>query len=809
MNRLKHLKICCLLLCSFFCSQLILSQTKIAELTFETTGGYTTNVLEHTNTNSIYFIRTDGSNISPNATYSNLQGNYFFGAQNVDDEPDGTRITPQVLTFDDINISGYTNLEFRVHLAEASDGSGEHWDENFFDNDYVRFRYDIDNTGSFNNLLWVEAVPNFFGNQEPRIDTDFDGEGDGIEITSAFTQFTQPIIGTGFLLDIQIAIDLDKQYEDIAIDNIEIWGIGGGVCSTITTWNGANWDNGNPNIAINAVVDADYDMTILPSFTACSLIVNNGATIIVDDSKYIEINDSITINGNIIVRPNGSVLQHDENAIVIGDASVEKMTAVLNNWYEYTYWSSPVFGETIETALSDSNSNRRYWFDASNFIDAFMETNNDNNLVPGQDDIDDDANDWQHASGTMIPGVGYAATHSEIAFTGPGNQYKYTFNGPFNNGIFNVPVVRNDTELNDLNWNFIGNPYPSAIDMDLFFSENNYDATLNPAGLLEGAVYLWSQNTQPSGTNNGNEGQNFANSDYAIINGVGQNPGGDGLTPNRYIPSGQGFFTVFSDNASSSTGNVIFNNSMRISGNNDQFFRSNNNSQFDKLSLKLISDNGLFNQLLIGYVDGATDAYDGMYYDAPRNLSTGTAAIIYSTIEDNSRKYAIQGKDPISLNENEVIAIGFKNTIEIDTQFILSIANAEGDFMNSNPIFLRDNLLNLEHDLKASNYEFTSNVGEFNNRFEIHFTNALSMNEFVSEQNQLIVSTHQQELNFSTTKHSIIANVKIFDLLGRLLYNIDFNETSASIKTKELLNSILVAKVTLDNGRIITRKIMY
>ncbi len=114
--------------------------------------------------------------------------------------------------------------------------------------------------------------------------------------------------------------------------------------------------------------------------------------------------------------------------------------------------------------------------------------------------------------------------------------------------------MRNDSELpietNDINWNLIGNPYPSAINVDLFFDENNYDVSTNPSdGTITGAVYLWSQNSLPSGTNNGNENQNFTSSDYAIINKVGatgaQDVGGDLVTPSRFIPSGQGFFVAF------------------------------------------------------------------------------------------------------------------------------------------------------------------------------------------------------------------------------------------------------------------------
>ncbi len=250
---------------------------------------------------------------------------------------------------------------------------------------------------------------------------------------------------------------------------------------------------------------------------------------------------------------------------------------------------------------------------------------------------------------------------------------------------------------------------------------------------------------------------------------------------------------------------------MRVTGSNNQFFRLDNNSQSNKLSIKLTSDNGIFNQLLVGYADGATNGYDGMYYDAPRNLSTGTAAIIYSTIEGNSRKFAIQGKNPITLNSDEVIAVGFKNTIAIDTQFTISIADLEGDFMNSNSIYLRDNLLNIEHDLTTSDYTFNSDIGEFNDRFEIYFSSTLSIDEFDSEQDQLIIIANQDDsLLLSTTNKSIISNVQIFDILGRLLYDVDYkNEATVSINKLTLQRSIVIVKVTLVDGKVLTRKVLY
>ncbi len=87
----------------------------------------------------------------------------------------------------------------------------------------------------------------------------------------------------------------------------------------------------------------------------------------------------------------------------------------MRNYYEYTYWSSPVSGETIGNGLTDSDPTRRFSFEAGNFKDSTTETNNNNASNPGQDDIDDNGDDWQFtpAATVMDPGVGYASHHEE------------------------------------------------------------------------------------------------------------------------------------------------------------------------------------------------------------------------------------------------------------------------------------------------------------------------------------------------------------------------------------------------------------
>ncbi|MCK5028233.1 MAG: T9SS type A sorting domain-containing protein [Bacteroidales bacterium] len=200
------------------------SQSPVYTLDFESAGGYTTTITELSDNSADYFIRSDGSNIGSWVEFTNMQGSWFFGAMDIDgDQP----TLPVELNIDDIDITGITSLGFSIMMAEDDDGTNQDWD----DADYVHIQYDIDNSGTFTDLIWIsgiDGVETF--NNEPSVDADFDGFGDGaIFVTSDFKSFTNAIAGTGTTIDIKIIFNLDSGDEDIAIDDIKILDLSGDV----------------------------------------------------------------------------------------------------------------------------------------------------------------------------------------------------------------------------------------------------------------------------------------------------------------------------------------------------------------------------------------------------------------------------------------------------------------------------------------------------------------------------------------------------------------------------------------------------
>jgi hypothetical protein len=572
-----------------------------------------------------------------------------------------------------------------------------------------------------------------------------------------------------------------------------------GPCGSIIIWNGT-W-SGQPNLTTEVIFESDYN-TSSGSIQACSITVDSGATITISNNSYIEIENNATINGDLIIETNGNFVQNGVGSLAgtfTGTATLNKTTPVKSEWYYYTYWSSPVIGETIGNVFPNVLFDWRYSFNAANFVDT------------DGDDIDDYGNDWQIAAAgdTMTPGIGYAVAGERSSSGSYPKEDNISFTGAFNTGDITIPITYNVANPN-MRWNFIGNPYPSAIDFVAFHLTNS--------SVLEGVAYFWDHGTPP-------DAGNLSQSDYAVFTvgtgGIGARSD-TGAKPNGFIGSGQGFFIPALASLTSSSGHsATFTNAMRKPDNtsNNQFFKGSSSKKSNasainplenRLWVNLTSDNGVFNQILVGYVENATDAFDGMSYDAPKLLNPGYAAVLYSTMDNDDTKYVIQGKDITSINEDEIIKLGINTNIEVATIYTLSIDSFEGEFLNNNAIYLKDNLLDTIHNLSDSDYTFTSEAGEFNDRFEIVFKeNALSLDNNDLDNNLLsIVDLNNDNVQFRTSENLTIKTVAIFDLLGRQLYDLKGNTNSETYKLSDLSSAAYIVKVQLSNGVVINKKII-
>ncbi len=588
-------------------------------------------------------------------------------------------------------------------------------------------------------------------------------------------------------------------------------------CLTITsnskTWNGTvntDWNNasnwspiGVPTIADCVVIpnvanDPEISGSNYSAF-AKSLSILAGAELELSSNNSITVSDAINVNatGSFEIDNNASLVQIN-NVPNIGRVNIERITQPMYR-FDYTYWGTPVTFASNYTLgmLSPLTLSDKYfsWIPtvANSFGSWFFES----------------------AATVMNPIKGYIVRAPQTFSTNIGIKVPYTANfiGTPNNGDISCPIYFGGLPLanNNDKYNLLGNPYASAVDANLFLSD--------PANIpiIDGTIYFWTHNSPPSASNvdpfYGDFILNYAANDYASWNqlgGTGTAAGSGGAVPNGFIASGQGFFTKSTGTAASGDP-VVFKNSMRVTFNNDQFFRNSivesNNSRSNeneiekhRLWLNLVNNGGSFNQILVGYAEGASNNFD-RDFDGVRFTDNNTITF-YSTIPD--KNLVIQGR-ALPFSDQDQVPLGYKSTVN-DT-FSIRIDHLDGLFENQN-VYLEDRLLNIIHDLKLSPYLFTSAIGVFDDRFILRFTTNALLNQSEFEVSSSLVSSIYDEKLFVVSSE-FMTQIDIYDISGKQVKSFEMDYPEKKFATHiSLAEGIYVIKVKLKNGIVMSRKLI-
>jgi hypothetical protein len=586
-----------------------------------------------------------------------------------------------------------------------------------------------------------------------------------------------------------------------------------GTCPNFTTtWDGLKWSNGLPNSSTKIIFDGNR--IISNNLYGCSCQVNSGKNISVTNNANVSLLNNLDVLGTATMTfaNNTSLLQKNSTIANTGNILYNRLTTPYEK-FDYEYWSTPVSNPAmtlpvLNVPFANWRLNSAYKYSPENYNDDLL-----------NDGYDDTGDDWSAITPTTVlePAKGYAimAPTASVVFA-PNATANVTFDGIPNNGDIAIPLVLSNGVYPNGNYNLIGNPYPSAIDADNFINSNLAN--------ISGSLYFWTHVGDLSAANPGIFPANYNSDDYAIYNllgGVGTRAAltaGATTIPNGKIASGQGFFVKASANNP-----AVFNNSMRILGSNNQFFRSQNpivanDNSFDespisknRLWLNLENNLGVFSQQLIGYVPETSldfdKGYDGLYSKTSNYIN------FYSYLNNqDSDLYKIQSRG--IFQDSDVIKLGYFSSVAGD--FKISIDQAEGILNDeSTNIYVQDNLTNTIHNLKTSDYNFTTSVGDFNDRFLLRYTNAnLANTNFELNVNDLIVYKNDQNINIISTKTDL-KEVQIFDIRGRLiaenkrLLAPEGGTRKVSVDNLNIAQQILIVKVKTIDNKIISKKIVF
>ncbi|UPT72084.1 MAG: T9SS sorting signal type C domain-containing protein [Flavobacterium sp. JAD_PAG50586_2] len=551
------------------------------------------------------------------------------------------------------------------------------------------------------------------------------------------------------------------------------------VPTAITYSNGSR--NGTPTNTTPVIISSN--LTLSSNLNVCSCQITNTAVVTVPSNLSLIVQNDLSVasTASLVIENNGSLVQVSNTASDVGNITFKRNSAPLKQ-YDYTYWSSPLAGQTLNQLGTPS------------LFYAF----------------DPNINNWAAATSATVMDVskGYISrVPNNLNFATP-QVLNITFTGVPNNGIISTPIIKSTGTFN-----LIGNPYPSAIDIDAFL--------LDPtnSGVVNGTIYLWTHNTGIANTV-GTGMYNYTRDDYAKYNITGgvktaSSAITGGSEPTGKVAAGQGFFIEANTALAAGTYSAIFNNSMRVANNNNQFFKinpANGNEepvsgvvsalQKNRVWLNITNATGAYDEALVGYITGATNDFDNLYDG--KTFPAGNVVSLYSILD--TANYAIQGR-ALPFNENDIVPLGITTTISGD--FSISLEHFDGLFQNQN-VFLLDKSTGIYHDLKTAPFDFNIATGTYNDRFELRFDNGtLGTDNPISLEDDIKIVKTGKHIEV-TANNFTIDKIQFFDLLGKSLY-FEKDINSNQFKTAELniAKQVIIVKITLDNGNIITKKILF
>ncbi|VXA95453.1 conserved exported hypothetical protein [Flavobacterium sp. 9R] len=523
-----------------------------------------------------------------------------------------------------------------------------------------------------------------------------------------------------------------------------------------------NWSNGLPSPGKELLFEEDY--TIANTFYACSCSVASGFEVKITSGNTLSLRYQYEGNGLLVLEDGASLHQVDDQISNSGTIQLKRKTTPIRKM-DYTYWSSPVQNQQLIDVSPSTLSDKFFSFDGMN-------------------------NNWKNESPTSLMTIakGYIIRGPQHFSETLPSVYEAVFSGIPNNGVYDF-LVGSDQ------YNLIGNPYPSAIDADLFMTD------ANNASIIYGALYFWTHNTAIAN----NE---YTADDYATYNrtgGTGTAKGtaiSGGSVPTGKIASGQSFFV-----GNAAAGSFQFTNAMRVSGNNSQFFKQANTKKTaavekNRVWLNLTNSGGAFKQLLVGYITGATNDLDNLY-DGP--TFDGQEFVDFYSV-NKGQKLTIQGR-ALPFENTDVVPLGYRSTIA--GSFDISIDNRDGA-LASQEIWLEDKKTNTLHELTKGKYTFTAINGVENDRFVLQYTNqTLGTDDNELADKSLIVIVKNKKITL-TSSAAAITQVQVFDLLGRKVYDKSkINTQEWSISTLSSSEQTLIVKTILANGAISSKKIIF
>jgi Secretion system C-terminal sorting domain len=581
------------------------------------------------------------------------------------------------------------------------------------------------------------------------------------------------------------------------------------------------------------------------------VFVSSNSFVYVND-QYLYVKQDVELNAgtsNIYLRNNSQLLQGTTGVSTnrgLGALSVFQEGTV--NDYQYNYWCSPVGGSsavagnspfgitqlgvpttitatTAATILPMNSYNglatvgavsiAPYWiwkFITSNAYSQWVQVGSASTLNAGE--------------GFTMKGTSGTDTTTIIGVqNNAGSAQRYDFRGKPNDGNISIAVTTGNRTLT-------GNPFPSAIDLNLFLNDPSN------VTLIDGTALFWEHDKTVNshylasyrggyGVYNGSTGI-YSPATFYTYDGAGNQVGTYSTPGNvyqrRFSPVGQGFKVRGIGN-----GNVLLKNTHRVFVkeaiiNNSQFERNAITSssdfydaipnvagidytQISKLPTPHIKINTLLNnqavrQVALCFMNTAIDGVDRADSKSP-DVDANLPFDMYFFL--GNTEY-VQSTTAFDIDKR--FPVGFKNNAP--ALFTIQVAGFE-NFNQTEEVYLFDKETGLYHDIKNAPYEVSITAsGIHNNRYEIAFKReTLGVDDMIGDN---FTVYHNNDLNVLVIKNPnglTLKSCTLYDVTGKaVLTQVGVgSKDNYQISTANLAEGVYIVKLITDNNQEVSKKV--
>lgn len=597
----------------------------------------------------------------------------------------------------------------------------------------------------------------------------------------------------------------------------------------------------------------------LANFANAQLYVNPGAYVFMTNQfMYVKQDVNLQNTSNFYMRNTAQLLQGTTGSSTnfgAGKLSVFQEGTVNN--YQYNYWCSPVgaaSGVTGNEQFSISLLNRPTGLITS--VPATMLSSYDGTSSPlgiatywiWKFVTSNAYAQWVHVgSATSInPGEGFTmkgtsgtdatVVDADGVQNNTGSKQRYDFRGKPNDGNISVPVSAG-------NFTLVGNPYPSAIDLNQFL--------LDPANaaVTNGQAYFWEQVVVNShyidaysggyGVYNPGTGV-YTPAAFWNYNGAGGQEtalGSGTVFQRRFSPIGQGFMVM-----GTAAGSVTMKNSYRVfvregavnqsefarmgsaaaqnqtadvyAGNSEFFPEIPNVAGIDYTKIKkgtspyirihAMYNNGGVRPTTIAFDDNATDGFD---YGFDGRSPSSEAAEFYYIVNGTENEYVATA---VKFDVEKKIPVGLRCAQQ--TNFKIKVAGLGGNFNANQEIYLHDKETGVYYDIKNGTFDMTLPAGNNKTRFEITFKNFSLSNENANLADNFDVYQNNAAgtLTIVNTMNKDVVSCQLFDVTGKLVIakkNLGKNDT-IEVSTSGLSDGVYIVKLDTKESGSVDKKII-